>query len=324
MRDPLPSVLGERRLTVEGPGRGAAGKSVVVKLGWSVASAIAGLNGRPLIDAVVAQARCAAGAGLRSVHVGDKHGLTEPYAANLAIAARISGEVMVPLGILVLMPFWNPVILAEQLATLAATAARPLTVVAALGDGDTQFSSVGIPRPHRLGLFEEGLGVTRALLAGETVSRDVGPYSLRDARVSIRPPEPIRWWVAANAPAAIERAGRIADGWLASAKLTPREAQASLEIYRTATNGGGHAVIRRNLFIGDGPAEVDEWAAPVLARGPRGYPPESVLSGTSDEIAVHLSALADVGYDEVLGRSLVQRLPQTLDSIRRFGQLAVA
>ncbi|NOX28548.1 MAG: LLM class flavin-dependent oxidoreductase, partial [Actinobacteria bacterium] len=192
-------------------------------VGLSVESRIPGLDRSDLIDAIVERAHAADEAGLVSLHVGDRHQVDEPYVANLAIAGHLAAIWPKRLGVLVISSMWNPVLLAEQLATLSAMTSE-LDVVVAMGDGEAQFASVGVPISDRLALFTEGLAVTQALLAGETVTARVGPHDIVDARVDLRGNSTLSWFIAASAPRAIRRAAKLGAGWLASAKLAPDDA----------------------------------------------------------------------------------------------------
>lgn len=290
-------------------------------VGFSVAGDIPGLGGRVLVDAIVERAGAADEAGLASLHVGDRHRVPEPHAANLALAARLAARWNRRLGVLVISSMWNPVLLAEQLATLS-TFTPQLDVVMALGHGEDQFAGMGIPFADRVELFTEGIEVTRSLLAGETVTAVVGPHDISGAHVEMRGDSEINWLVAATAPAAIRRAAHLGAGWLASAKLPVSDAISALQLYRDA-GGAGRAVIRRDVFVGSSGAEVTQLAEPVVAAGHRGYPPEAILRGTTIQVREYIGQLGDAGFDELLARSLVPTQNAALASIGRLGEAAL-
>ena len=292
-----------------------------VDIGLSVASEIPGLDGAALVDAIIERAEAAREAGLASLHVGDMHGVATPYAANLALAGRLAGVWPRRLGVLTISSMWNPVLLAEQLATLAAMCSE-FDVVMALGHGEDQFAGVGVPVDERLTMFVAGFKMTRALLEGEVVTATVGPYQIRDAKVTLGGTATISWLIAANAPMAIRRAAaQLGAGWLASAKLTPTDAAKALEAYRNA-GGTGRAILRRDVFIGASQAEVEKLADPVIAAGHRGYPADAIIRGTADQVEEEISQFAGLGFDELLARSLVPAQAPALDSIARLGRIA--
>src|SRR3954469_2535073 len=121
---------------------------------------------------MIERARAARNAGLDSLFVGDHHS-TGPgaYYQNVAILGRLLAEWGDrPAGCLFLLPLWNPVLLAEQIGTLAATADGRFIMQTAIGGGAGQFAGMGPALKGRAVRFEQGLDIVRRLLAGERVS----------------------------------------------------------------------------------------------------------------------------------------------------------
>ena len=50
--------------------------------------------------------------------------------------------------------------------------------------------------------------------------------------MALRPAEPVEVWIGASAPPAIDRAARLAEGWIASPGPTPAEARSQADFYR--------------------------------------------------------------------------------------------
>jgi alkanesulfonate monooxygenase SsuD/methylene tetrahydromethanopterin reductase-like flavin-dependent oxidoreductase (luciferase family) len=66
-------------------------------------------------------------ARLDSLFLGDQHASPTPYYQNTPILGRLLAEWGdAPAGCLFLLPLWHPVLVAEQIGTLAAIGARPL------------------------------------------------------------------------------------------------------------------------------------------------------------------------------------------------------
>jgi len=65
---------------------------------------------------------------------------------------------------------WQPVLVAEQIGTLAAIAQGPFIMQCGIGWGEARFAAVGANIRTRPSAFEEALDIVRRLLAGETVS----------------------------------------------------------------------------------------------------------------------------------------------------------
>src|SRR5262244_4615708 len=116
-------------------------------------------------------AAAARAARLDALLTGDSHAAHPSYAASFSpvptIARLMSVTGDMPVGVVLLAPFYHPVLLAEQLGTLAAFAAGPLIVTFVLGGRPPQFAAFGMEEKSRVGRLEEVVTITRALLAGE-------------------------------------------------------------------------------------------------------------------------------------------------------------
>ena len=121
-------------------------------------------------------------AGLDSLFVGDHHVTASPYYQNNVILARMLAEWgSKPFGALYLLPLWHPVLLAEQVGTLASLSEGPFIMQCGLGD-EPQGVRMGIDLSKRVGMFTASLNVLRQLWAGESVSegryRGIDPEAL--------------------------------------------------------------------------------------------------------------------------------------------------
>jgi hypothetical protein len=75
-----------------------------------------------MIERAAAAHRC----GLDSLFVGDQHVSPTPYYQNTPMLGRLLAEWgNAPAGCLFLLPLWHPVLVAEQIGTLAAIAQGP-------------------------------------------------------------------------------------------------------------------------------------------------------------------------------------------------------
>lgn len=98
---------------------------------------------------MIERAKAAASAGLDSLFVGDHHASLTPYYQNTPILARALAEWRhAPAGALYLLPFRHPILLAEEIATLAAIAPNRFIMQAGLGYGEREFAAFG-DRPRR-------------------------------------------------------------------------------------------------------------------------------------------------------------------------------
>ncbi|HEV7536587.1 MAG TPA: LLM class flavin-dependent oxidoreductase, partial [Acidimicrobiia bacterium] len=109
-----------------------------MKIGTSLRSSYPVADPREGARWMIERAAAAAAAGLDSLFVGDHHATGPvPYYQNSAILGRLLAEWGDrPAGALYLLPAWNPVLVAEQIGTLAALAQGRFVLQCAVGGGD--------------------------------------------------------------------------------------------------------------------------------------------------------------------------------------------
>jgi alkanesulfonate monooxygenase SsuD/methylene tetrahydromethanopterin reductase-like flavin-dependent oxidoreductase (luciferase family) len=270
---------------------------------------------------IVERAAAARDAGLDCLLVGDHHAVPVPYYQNTPLLGRLLAEWGDgPFGALFLLPLWNPVLVAEQVGTLASLGEGRFIVPLAVG-GKDQLAPMGVHVPHRGRHFEAGLDVVRRLLAGETVTAG-DPFHVRDARVSPVPPEPVEVWIGGTAERAVDRAARLGDGFLADAHLTPEEAREIIDLYRERCEAHGRTpsavAIRRDIHVGADPADAERVAGPVVAAGYRGFDPSACTYGSADQVTERLGEYAAMGYTDVIVRHLAEDHTEVLESFARL------
>jgi alkanesulfonate monooxygenase SsuD/methylene tetrahydromethanopterin reductase-like flavin-dependent oxidoreductase (luciferase family) len=111
-------------------------------------------------------------------------------------------------------------------------------------------------------------------------------------------------WIGASAPPAIDRAARLAEGWIASPGLTYEEARAQADIYR-----------ERCAAYGRQPSAI------ALRRG---IPAEALIAGSIDEVAEQFGNFAEIGYTDILVRHLTNDQPRVLGSLERLAAVRAA
>jgi alkanesulfonate monooxygenase SsuD/methylene tetrahydromethanopterin reductase-like flavin-dependent oxidoreductase (luciferase family) len=272
---------------------------------------------------MVERVRAARDAGLESLFLGEHHATGGTYYQNAPMLGRLLAEWGDrPAGALFLLPLWHPVTLAEQVGTLASLTSGRFILQCALGGGADQFGGMGVPLLGRVARFESTLATLRRLLAGEVVTTNE-PLSLRAARSGPLPPEPVDVWIGASAPAAIERAARLGDGWIAAPGLTPAQAAHQLEQYRASCAAQdrplGVTAIRRDVHVGADTRDAWRVADPILAHGYRGLPPESLVIGGAEQVSQAFADLGDLGYSHILVRHLADDQREVLASYERLG-----
>jgi probable F420-dependent oxidoreductase len=179
----------------------------------------------------------------------------------------------VKLGTTMLLPGRNVVRLAKQLASLDVLCRGRLlvTLVPGLTHAPEREAIGGDPK-RRGAFIDEALPLLRRLWAGETVSHDGMAGSFHDVTLSPLPvQQPLEVWLGGTAPAALERCGRLSDGWLPSL-CTPEEAMAGRAAIEDAAARTGRSISSEHfgVSIGYAAAPIDPAAARAMtARRPR-------------------------------------------------------
>ncbi len=138
-----------------------------------------------------------------------------------------------------ILPGRHPVLVAKQLASLAAVAPKRVLPVFGLRSAiPAERELFVVPDGERAAVFDESLQVLRAALTDDSASYQGRYFTVTNAAVAPRPVNPLDIWLGGSAPAAFQRIGRFGDGWLGSF-LTPSEARAGREaIQRAAADAG--------------------------------------------------------------------------------------
>jgi alkanesulfonate monooxygenase SsuD/methylene tetrahydromethanopterin reductase-like flavin-dependent oxidoreductase (luciferase family) len=143
--------------------------------------------------------------GFSSVCVG-QHFLTEyqklqPIPVLSRLAAE-SGDMRLLPGI-ILLPLFNPVYVAEEIATLDVISGGRVILGLGVGYRDVEFEAFGVQKKERGARFEESLEAIKRLWTEDEVSFDGRFFRIPKAQVRTRPlqrPHP-PIWVAAQADA---------------------------------------------------------------------------------------------------------------------------
>jgi len=277
---------------------------------------------------MIERAAAANRAGLASLFVGDQHVSPTPYYQNTPMLGRLLAEWgEAPAGCLFLLPLWQPVLVAEQIGTLAAIAQGPFIMQCGLGWGEGRFAAMGASIKTRPSAFEEALDIVRQLLAGETVSSS-RRFRVTNASLALRPAEPVEVWIGASAPPAIDRAARLADGWIASPGLSREEARSQADFYRERRALYGRrpsaVALRRDIYVGESSVDAQTVLQQALSKGYRGIPADALIAGTIEEVARQFRALGELGYTDILVRHLTNDQPKVLGSLARLEAVRLA
>jgi alkanesulfonate monooxygenase SsuD/methylene tetrahydromethanopterin reductase-like flavin-dependent oxidoreductase (luciferase family) len=261
-------------------------------------------------------------AGLDSLFVGDHHATAAPYLQNVPILGRILAEWGErPVGALFLLPMWDPVLLAEQIGTLAAIAPGRFIAQCCVGADPAQFAAMGADVHTRGREFERCFAVLQQLLAGEEITRD-GEEPFRICPV---PSEPVEYWIGADARIAIDRAARLADGWLVGPNVLEDDACKLLDFFLERCSAHGRepkaTPIRRNIHVAADERELDTVVRPAIARAGLGVEADKVIVGTVPQVVEAFGRLARAGFSDVIVRHFLDDQAAVLDSYQRLAEV---
>jgi alkanesulfonate monooxygenase SsuD/methylene tetrahydromethanopterin reductase-like flavin-dependent oxidoreductase (luciferase family) len=143
-------------------------------------------------------------------HCADDGYLPSPLLLASAIAARTK---QLMLNLVIILPFYDPARLAEDIAVLDHISAGRASYVFGIGYRQEEYDHFGLSLSDRGRLADEKLGILRRLLSGDEV--DVGGRRMKATPRPRDPGGPMMMWGGASLAAA-RRAGRNGLGLLAN------------------------------------------------------------------------------------------------------------
>ncbi len=262
--------------------------------------------------------------GFDSVWVSEHHFVDDGYMPSLlpmcaAIAARTS-RVEIGTGLL-LIPLHDPLRIAEDVAAVDLISRGRLILGLGLGWRAEEFEGFDVPPGERAGRLEDAVSVLRGAWAGEPVSGE-GSEVIVTPRPRRAGGPPI--WIGASAERAVRRAGRIADGFIASGDM-PEAFGEQVRWAMDERGGRPFAVgLHMSTFAWNGPDawelirphlryvswKYDDMEDARLRSGPSIAPPpmtaeeegalrDEIVLGTPPEVAERIR-----GYEDTAGTEL--------------------
>ncbi|MDI1287884.1 MAG: LLM class flavin-dependent oxidoreductase [Reyranella sp.] len=253
----------------------------------------------PELANLIEQTRTAKASGLASLMVG-QHFVSSPLQMFQAmpLLARLAAEadgMMLGPGLL-LLPLLNPVIVAEETATLDWLTGGNAVIGLGLGYRQEEFSSIGVPFKERVPRFVEGVEVIRKLWSGDVVEHHGRFHTLNGVQASLKPKRPggPPIWMAGDVEAAVRRAARLADAWMPSPMVTQENVGRLGALFRDTRKAAGLAPasefpIIRECHVGT-MAEVREplgfkYEAYAAWSGDSGFVPKDGIRADFDKFA---------------------------------------
>lgn len=171
-----------------------------------------------LYSEILEQIAWAENHGFDDVWLSEHHFIEDGYLPSIlpaaaAIAARTK-RIRIASGVL-LMPFHNPVRLAEDITVVDSISGGRLELGVGVGFKNEEFEALGVPFKERGARTNQSLEIIRRLLGGETVTFKSEFFDFKNVKVTpgpIQKPHP-PVWLGGFTPAALRRAARYGDGF---------------------------------------------------------------------------------------------------------------
>jgi alkanesulfonate monooxygenase SsuD/methylene tetrahydromethanopterin reductase-like flavin-dependent oxidoreductase (luciferase family) len=274
----------------------------------------------PELANLIEQVRTAKASGFDSIMVG-QHFLSSPLQMFQAmpllarLAAEADGMRLGP-GLL-LLPLLNPVIVAEETATLDWLTGGNAIIGLGLGYRQEEFDSIGVPFKERVPRFVEGVEVIRKMWRDDVVEHRGRFHTISKVQASLKPRRaggpPI--WMAGDVEAAVKRAARLADAWMPSPMVSESALGRLASLFRETRAAAGLPAATEFPAIREchvGP--LDEVREPLGFKyeayaswgGASGFVPADRIRGDFDEFAAK--------------RFIIGSENQVVDQISRYGE----
>ncbi|TVS85773.1 TIGR03854 family LLM class F420-dependent oxidoreductase [Mycobacterium helveticum] len=203
------------------------------------------------------------------------------------------------------LPGRHPVLVAKQLASLAAVApGRVLPVFGLRPAIPAEREVFVVPEGKRAAVFDESLRVLRSALVDGSAGYAGDYFTVSATAVAPRPSPPLDIWLGGSAPAAFRRIGTLADGWLGSF-LTPAEARAGRDAIEAAAARAGRRIepdhFGISLAVGDG--ELSPAMVAVARRRRPDLDPGELIAADWDRLHRQLDAYIAAGLSKFVIRS---------------------
>lgn len=301
------------------------------------------------VEQMTRQALLAEECGYDSVFLGHHYLARSQFLQPLAVAGYLAAatrRIKIGFGVL-LAPLYNPLALAEELATLDVLSGGRIIAGLGIGYRRKEADAFGVEWRDRIARLRQYVPILRALWTGERVSATGSFGMLQDAEVLLRPIQPggPPIWIGAFVEAAIKRAASLDAPWLMSPNGSDRELAQWLELYRSELDRRGFSRERAYPLNREGAVAATCEAAvakvkPYLVAQYQGYRSwdqaqaldldefiaSQCLIGSPDSIAERVAHLEEAfGITHVILRLQYMGMnhEQTMEAIADFGSMAL-
>jgi probable F420-dependent oxidoreductase len=192
----------------------------------------------------------------------------------------------------IVVPQRNAVVVAKEIASLDALSGGRVIAGIAVGWSETEFANLAVSERFavRGAYVEESVALWRHLWAGAGAPVAGRFHQLSDYIFGPLPPQgaglPI--WIGGRADAALERAGRLADGYHSSAS-SPESVARRIPIIRAAAEAAGRPMplLSARVHVA--------WDEPVRSAEPRTY----AMRGSAEDVAAEVAKWSELGVEHL-------------------------
>lgn len=306
-----------------------------------------GVHPREGLRELVEQVELAEELGFGSVLLGHHYLTQSSFLQPLTLSAylaRVTERMKIGFCVF-LLPLHNPVVLAEELATLDVLMDGRLVLGVGTGYREREYDAVGIPIEEKFARFDQHMHLMRRLWQGDVVT-DEGPYGkLSGSRLKYAPARPggPPFWIGAVGDRGFRRVAEHNGNWLAGSVEPHSDLPRKLDVLRAELEKAGlnpdrPCGLMREAAVCESREEAvnervrhayemfrDNYHTFFNSRGKlseKELVDDLALVGTPDEVISKLRWYRELGFSDVVLRIRWGGLSheQTLDTIRLIGK----
>jgi probable F420-dependent oxidoreductase len=238
----------------------------------------------------------------------------------LAISAFLAGfteRARISIAI-VNLPFYAPIVLAKALTSIDIVSDGRLDAGLGLGWSADEFVAAGTPMERRGARAEEFIACLQAIWTQDPVTFDGEFYRVPTSYVAPKPVQqphpPIL--LGGNAKPALERAGRLAAGWVSASRFAAAQVPEAVDVVRAAAREAGRdpdslrIIIRAAVKVRD--ADEDMQFTGTLDKIKRDFADYAAAGAT--ELFVDLNFDEQIGNPDVDAEESMRRAHEALEA----------
>lgn len=307
-----------------------------MKIGMSLTSSYPSTgNTKAILEDLIEEVELMAKLGFDSLSLGDHHVTSNDYIQVLPAISRLSAHSgNMQLLPLFLLPFYNPILLAEQIGTLDVFSGGRTTIICALGHQPEAHAAYQTPQRVRVSRFIETFEILRMFSSQDGVSYKGKHYAFENVSVNPKPlNRHLPMWMGCSADPAVRRAARMADAWVIEPGWPPDTIERKMGLYKSElgelgrTDAVSETVLRRDIHLAPTADAARSQARGLFENGYRGYDAlqmaESLIVGGPDECVNYIQRMEEMGINHLLFRCALDDRQNALQTIQVLGEQVV-